>query len=350
MSKRSNDQDGEKKRAKPHGPRPFWSGTITFGLVSLPVSLFVATRSKKVSLRMIDDAGESLARRYFCPKQERALEPDEIVRGYAVEKDKFVVVKDDELDAIAPQKSQEIDLRRFVPVDEIDPMYFERAYFLAPGKGATKPYRLLAKSMEATGRAGIATCVIRGSEYLIAILSNRGILRAEILRFADELRSPDDVGLSETAKPDAGAVKRMEKAIQAKSGKRLDDNELVDAQAERILKRVNDKLKADKDVIHEPDDAEAVEPSGDNDPVDLMAALKASLQQNSGRSKKQSKKSNTQSSKKARSKRSGTTKSGGRTKQTNRSREELYQRAQKLGIAGRSKMNKDELAAAVDAA
>jgi DNA end-binding protein Ku len=136
--------------AIPHGPRPFWSGTITFGLVSLPVSLFVATRSKKVSLRMIDDEGKLLARRYFCPKQERALEPEEIVRGYAVEKDKFVAVKDDELDAIAPQKPQEIDLRRFVPVDAIDPMYFERAYFLTLGKGATKPYRLLAKSMKAT--------------------------------------------------------------------------------------------------------------------------------------------------------------------------------------------------------
>ncbi|HET7369203.1 MAG TPA: Ku protein [Gammaproteobacteria bacterium] len=336
---RKGHHDSEEQSRRP-GPRPFWSGIIAFGLVSLPVSLYVATRSNKVSLRMVDDDGEPLARRYFCPNEERPLEPDEIVRGYEVEKDQFVVVSDEELDAIAPPKSQEIDLRRFVPADDIDPMYFERAYFLAPDKGATKPYRLLAKSMEETGRAGIATCVIRGKEYLIAILSSRGILRAEILRFADELRTPDDVGLAEPAKPDTAATRQIDKAIKANSRKTLDNKHMVDARAERIRQRVDEKLKADEDVFHDPGYAEADEPPEDTDPVDLMAVLKASLEQEGDGADG-----------KARPRRKAAPRKGnGHEKAPARSRDELYEQAQKLDIAGRSKMNKTELAKAIDAA
>lgn len=339
MPERKRDND---EQARPHGPRPFWSGIIAFGLVSLPVSLFVATRSKRVSLRMIAEDGEPLARRYFCPNEERPLEADEIVRGYEVEKDKFVAVSEDELDAIAPPRSQEIDLRRFVPVDDIDPMYFERAYFLAPDKGAIKPYRLLAKSMEDAGRAGIATCVIRGKEYLLAILSSHGILRAEILRFADELRSPRDIGLPDTAKPDAAAVRRIEKAIQSNSRKTLDKQQMVDARAERILKRIGEKLKAGEDVIREPEDVEADEASAGTEPVDLMAVLKAGLQQEAGRPNRKFARSGKKPPEKKQKR------SGGGKKKTERSREALYEQAQKLNIAGRSKMSKAELAAAID--
>ncbi|HET7306391.1 MAG TPA: Ku protein [Gammaproteobacteria bacterium] len=318
------------------GLRPFWSGIIAFGLVSLPVSLYVATRSNKVSLRMVDADGEPLARRYFCPNEERPLEADEIVRGYEVEKDQFVVVGNDELDAIAPPKSQEIDLRRFVPAGDIDPMYFERAYFLAPDKGATKPYRLLAKSMEDTGRAGIATCVIRGKEYLIAILSSHGILRAEILRFADELRTPDDIGLPELAKPDAAAVKKIEKAIKAGSRKTLDIDKMADAHAQRLLKRVDEKLKAGEDVIHEPAYAEVEDDEAQEgtEPVDLMAVLKASLEQGGDGAR-------------ASKRKAAGPRPGGRSRKADRSRDELYQQAQKMDIPGRSKMTRDELARAI---
>lgn len=333
--------------ARPHGPRPFWSGIITFGLVSLPVSLYVATRPQKVSLRMVDEAGEPLARRYFCPNEDKALDSDEIVRGYEVEPDEFVVVSDEELDAIAPEKSKEIDLRRFVPLDDIDPMYFERAYFLAPGEGATKPYRLLARSMEATGRAGIATCVIRGTEYLIAILSEHGILRAEILRFADELRSPEDVGLTETSKPDAAVVKRMEKSIQKESGDTLDADLLADPRSARLLALVDKKLKSGKDVYREPEAAAAEAPSEDNEPVDLMALLKASLADDA-QPGGQSPASRHKKTANGASKTDGKGRSAAATE--SRSREELYEQARKLDIPGRSKMSKEELAAAIKAA
>jgi DNA end-binding protein Ku len=350
-NKEDKDDDKDYHEAEHHGPRPFWSGTITFGLVSLPVSLYVATRSKRVKLRMVDHDGEPLAKRYFCPAEEVALESDEIVRGYEVEKDQFVVVENEELDAIAPEKSQEIDLRRFVPVDQIDPMFFQRAYFLAPNQGAIKPYRLLAQSMEDSERAGIATCVIRGKEYLLAILSHQGILRAEILRFAEELRTPADIGLPESIDADNDLTKRMEKSIQANSRKTLDRSALVDERSENIRERVDDKLEADEDVIHETDDDDIEHADSDEEPVDLMAVLKQSLEQKSGDSGSDKHKKNNgkkRKSKPRKSKKKAQKKSGGEPTSTDMTRDELYDRAQQLDIPGRSRMTKEELAAAIN--
>src|SRR5699024_10196100 len=147
-------------QARP-GPRPFWSGSIAFGLINLPVSLYAAYRRHRVALGMVDEDGKLLRRRYYCPHDEQELTAAEIIRGYAVAEETFVMVEDEELDAVAPEQAREIDLRRFVPAADIDPMYFERAYFLTPGEGAVKAYRLLAQSMQYEQRAGIATVVMR---------------------------------------------------------------------------------------------------------------------------------------------------------------------------------------------
>ncbi|HEY0671085.1 MAG TPA: Ku protein, partial [Longimicrobiales bacterium] len=168
--------------------RSFWSGTITFGLVSIPVNLFPGVRSQRAALRMLADDGTPLQRRFYCEKQNREVNGDEIVRGYETAKGKYVVVTDDELEALEPKKSRDIDLRRFVPAEDIDPLFFERSYYLAPAGESVKAYRLLAETMEKTGRAGIATFVMRGKEYLVAIVAEDGLLRADTMRFADELR------------------------------------------------------------------------------------------------------------------------------------------------------------------
>jgi DNA end-binding protein Ku len=256
------------------GPRAFWSGTITFGLVSVPVELYPANRSQRVSLRMTAPDGTPLTRRYFCPKEERVLDWDEIVRGYEVEKDTFVVVTDDELEKLAPERTRDIDLRRFVPASGIDPIYFERAYYLTPGGNSTKAYRLLAATMEQTDRAGIATFVMRGKEYLVAILAENGILRAETLRFADEVRAPDDVGLPEPQKPKAATVKRFEKAIASLAKKTLDESELADTGSERLLELVARKEKSGEDVI----EARGAPGETSEGVIDLMEVLRRSLQ------------------------------------------------------------------------
>src|SRR5215475_3863792 len=140
--------------------RPFWSGTITFGLVSVPVDLYPGNRTNRAPLRMLSPEGEPLSRRYYSQKTERDLEDDQMIRAFEIEKDKFVVVTDEELERLAPEQSRDIDLRRFVPLEDIPPLYFDRSYFLAPGQGAEKAYKLLAETMTNDDLAGIATFVM----------------------------------------------------------------------------------------------------------------------------------------------------------------------------------------------
>ena len=271
------------KRAKEAGTgdvvraRAFWSGTITFGLVSIPVNLFSGTRSHGTALRMLTDDGTPLARRFFCPKHEREVEGDEIVRGYEVKKDKYVVVTEDELEALEPRKSRDIDLRRFVKADEIDPIYFERSYFLTPAGESTKAYRLLAASLEEHKRAGIATFVMRGKEYLVAITAEENVLRADTLRFSDELRTATEVGLPKKRPAVKKAdVTRMQKLIGTHSSAKIAEAELEDEYAEQLHKLVARKERKDEDVYELPEEV-ADEAGAEADVIDLVEVLKRSL-------------------------------------------------------------------------
>jgi DNA end-binding protein Ku len=332
------------------GLRPFWSGTIAFGLVSLPVGLYVANRGKRVSLRLVDDDGTPLSRRYLCPADEKFISDEEIVRGFEIAKEEFVVVSDEELEALAPEKSQEIDLRRFAPLAEIDPVFFERAYFLAPAKGASKAYRLLARAMEETGRAGIATFVMRGKEYLVAIIAEKGLLRAETLRFADELRTPEDVGLPEMEEVDAALIQEYEREIDALSEDDLDRRQLSDRQTERLLELVERKLATGSDVVAAPEELEP--PEGD-EVVDLMRILKESLEEVTPVGAPAPERGRRAPG--GRAGREGG-RQGGRRKQAaalneqelaERSKAELYEQAKQLDISGRSGMTKEQLIDAI---
>lgn len=263
--------------AQPSGLRSFWTGTITFGLVTVPVALYAATRSRSAGLRMVGPDDSPVQRRYVCSKDGEVLSNDDIVRGYEIEKGNFVVVTDDELEAVEPRKSREIDLRLFVDRDEIAPIYFERAYFLVPGGGTNKAYRLLAEVMEKRNKAGIATFVMRAKEYLVAIIAENGILRAETLRFADEVRSPQDVGLPEPAKAAPADVKKFESQI-AKHSKKLDLRELLDDYGERLEKLVAQKQKKKDAIVRAPVEEED-DAGGGAEVVDLLAVLSRSLGQ-----------------------------------------------------------------------
>jgi DNA end-binding protein Ku len=261
--------------------RPFWSGTITFGLVSIPVNLYPANRESRVSLRMLGPGGEPLSREYYAPETGEDLESMEAIRGYEVRKGKYVTITDEELERLAPEKSRDIDLRVFVKRDEIPPLYFKRAYFLAPADKSAKAYRLLAETMDRTRRTGIATFVMRGKEYLVAIYADRGILRANTLRFSDEIRTPQAVGLREKkeAQP-KGIVRQFETAIARLTRKTLDPKELRDEYSESLLKFAEKKYAQRKDVVetHAKGRPEKV--------VDLMEVLKRSLGQNGKKTKR----------------------------------------------------------------
>ena len=265
-----------RKRAEPEedgaGGRPFWSGTLTFGLVSVPVSLFPATRSNRASLRMLGPDGQPLARRYYAEKTGKDLDADEVVRGYEVNKEKFVIVTDEELERLAPEKTRDIDLKQFVPADSIPPIYFERGYFLTPAAGSQKAYKLLAETMDKSGLAGIATFVMRGKEYLVAIFSDKGILRAETMRFADELRSPADVGLPKKKEAPKATVTKFEKMIATKSKKSFTPSKLADKQTDSLLKLVKKKQSKRENVVKVEEEVDT-----DRKVVDLVKILKQSL-------------------------------------------------------------------------
>jgi DNA end-binding protein Ku len=254
------------------GARPFWSGTLTFGLVSVPVDLYPGNRTNRASLRMLGPSGEPLARRYFSQKTGRDLDNEDMVRGYEIDKDKYVVVTDEELERLAPEQSRDIDLRRFVDLQSIPPLYFDRSYFLAPSAGSEKAYKLLAETMAKSDLAGIATFVMRGKAYLVAIFPEHGILRAETMRFEDEIRSPKQIGLPEKKKVPAVTVKKFERMIAKHSNKQLSLKELKDERTAELLKLVAKKRKQHKDVV------EVEVPERDEGKVvDLMEVLKKSL-------------------------------------------------------------------------
>ena len=236
------------------------------------MNLFPAARSNRASLRMLGPDGQPLARKYYAEKTGKDLDVDEVVRGYEVDKEKYVIVTDEELERLAPEKTRDIDLKQFVPADSIPPLYFERGYFLTPAEGSQKAYKLLAETMDKSELAGVATFVMRGKEYLVAIFSDKGILRAETMRFADELRSPSDVGLPKKKEVPKATVHKFEKLIATKSKKQFTPTKLADKQTDSLLKLVKKKQAKRSNVVKVEEEVDT-----DHKVVDLVKILKQSL-------------------------------------------------------------------------
>ncbi|MFO7562508.1 MAG: Ku protein [Enhygromyxa sp.] len=315
------------ERRVEEGPKSFWSGTISFGLVSVPVALYSATRGAPgSSLRMLAPDGAPLRREYLCPEHERALEPDEIVRAYELDDGERVVITDAELEALAPEASRDIEIQQFVDRDQLSPLMFERPYFLLPSTTTIKPYRLLALVLEQLGRAGIATFVMRGHEHVVAILAEGGLLRAQTLRFVSELRTPEQIGLPEApAKIPASKLERMRKLIREHTEADIDPRELDDETRDRTRALAERKLAEGRDVVEQPE----AEPGAEAEIIDLMEVLKQSL---------------------GRPPSSPPPPAPPSRVSAEASKQELYEQAQALEIEGRSAMSKQELREAIERA
>jgi len=263
--------------AHPEGPASghvLWSGTLSFGLVAIPVQLYSAQRSLRASLRTLSSDGVPLGRRYFAPGSTDPLEPEEIVRGYELERDQYIPLSDQELDSLAPEQSRDIELTRFVPSDAISPLYFEHSYFLIPSS-SNVAYRLLVATMARTNRAGIATFVMHGKQQLVAILAEDGLMRAEVLRFQDELRPPIAVATGKARRVLERDRTRIQRAVKRLIKPGLARRELTDHYWGRLSALAEQKRAKRHDVVHgEPHGVTAH--SGSN-VIDLMEALKKSL-------------------------------------------------------------------------
>ncbi len=259
--------------------RPIWSGTITFGLVSIPVDLLSAVRPRLTAMKLIDSEGHALGREFRCSKDGTVLDNNDIVRGYETQDGKMVVITDEEFESVAPEMSADIRLKNFVLLDQVPPVYFQKSYYLSPsGKSATA-YNLLTATMSRAGRAGIGSFVMRGHEYLVAIVAANGVLRADTLRYADEIRDSKDIGLPAYSKPPAKLVAQYSTAIEALRRNALDPGELEDKESEELRAMVKAKNKDSNNVIHrtdlESDDSEAPEHSAKV--IDLTEVLRRSL-------------------------------------------------------------------------
>jgi len=253
--------------------RPIAGATISFGLVSIPVRLYPATQSSAaISFNLLHKKdGSRLKQQYICPRDGEIVSRDEMVKGYEFAKDQYVTFTPEELKALEEKATQSIDIDSFVPLSAIDPIYFERPYYLGPEKGGDKAYRLLAEAMRESGRAALARYAARGKQYLVMLRPSsdgRALILQELL-YADEVRA-----ISEVPLPD-GEVREAE----LKLAKQLIDQIATETfEPSKYRDEVRERIQADIDRKVQGHDisesAPAPEPARI---IDLMAALKASL-------------------------------------------------------------------------
>src|SRR5437899_9733945 len=174
--------------------RPIWSGTISFGLVSVPVRMFTATQSRELRFHFLHKKDLTpIAYEKVRRDDREPVDPDEIVRGFEIEKGRYVPLEDEDLDRLDVELTHSIDICDFVSLEEIDPVYFRKAYYLLPAEGAEKPYRLLVRALEETGRVAIAKVVIRNKQHLACLRPYEGALVIETMYYADEVRDPSEL-------------------------------------------------------------------------------------------------------------------------------------------------------------
>jgi DNA end-binding protein Ku len=313
--------------------RPIWSGAINFGLVTVPVDLYSATEDHTISFRQFQ-RGTSDRIRYKRVNERTGEEVpfSEIVKGADVGGGDYVIIEPDELDAIAPGRSRTIDIDAFVDLDEIDPVHFAKTYWLAPTKEEySRAYSLLLQAMAKTNRAGVATFVMRGKEYLTALRAGDGLLILNILLFPEDLRDPVKE-LKSMPEVTAARGKELDMAvtlIDSMSDEWNPDN-YHDTYTQRVEKLIEDKA-AGREIISES------EPAQPTKVVDLFDALSRSVE---GRKKRRDDSSDDGGKRRSASKDSGQDLSS-------LSKAELDKMARDLDIKGRSKMSRDELEQAV---
>lgn len=275
----ANEPSGERRQ----GPRPMWSGSITFGLVTVPVELHSSVRSTRPRTRLLGPDGAPLERRYRCPVHDRLLTDDEVVRGYPIGHGRHVTVTDEELDALAPERSGEICLLHFTEHGSLPLPLIQRTLYMAPRPGSARAYRLLTTVMERTGLCGIATFVMRGHEHLAAIVAEDGVLRAELLRYDDELRKPeDDVGLSPAPRRiDAAALDPVRRALTELYADEVDLEALHDEREDQLQRLAEARLARGEGVVEAP--AAAVEHELREHVVDLMQVLRQRIEEDDAR-------------------------------------------------------------------
>src|ERR1700694_2258880 len=252
-------------------PHALGSGTISFGLVAIPVKMYTAASAGGVSFHQLHaKCGNRLRQQMFCQVDNEVVDRSAIVKGYEFQKDQYVRFTDEEIKSLEGETSRVIDIAEFVPLSTVDPIYFERTYYLGPDKGGEKAYRLLAEAMTQSERVALAKVVMRGKESLVLGRSAQDGLMLHTMYFADEVRSFSEIDKGQSAKIKEGELALAQQLIDGLSNAEFEPQRYTDEYRDRVLELINGKVEG-KEVIA------AGPPVHRAQVIDLMEALEESL-------------------------------------------------------------------------
>ncbi|MFL5841486.1 MAG: Ku protein [Thermoleophilaceae bacterium] len=260
-------------------PRPIWTGAISFGLVNVPVKLFTAVDRKTVRFNQLNSrTGSRIAQKRVDPTTGDEVAYEDIVKGYEIAPDRYVIIEPGDLESVQPKKTRMVEIEDFVDLNEIDPIYFDHPYYLVPDKGADKAYKLLLEAMRETGKVALGRVVIRSKEYLVAVRPKGELLAMETMLFADEVVPPERLDDVLPAEVDAGEreLKMAKQLVESLSGP-FEPEKYADSYREAVLALIEQKAEGKAIAVAPAEEPKAV--------PDLMAALEASIAEAKQRSK-----------------------------------------------------------------
>jgi DNA end-binding protein Ku len=300
--------------------RAIWSGSISFGLVSVPVRMFSAIEEHTLHFNYVHAPdGSRIGYEKICKAEDKPVPDDEIVKAFEYEKGEWVYMTDEDFEAAAEENHRMIDIRAFVPYEDIDPIFFERTYYLAPQEDGTKVYALLVRAMENARLAAVAKWVMRDRQNLGLLRVREGVITLERMHFADEIRPVEDIAPKD-ADVNEQELAMAEQLVEQFKGT-FDPSEYRDTYRDALCEIIKAKRKGEEIRVEKEPEPET--------PTDLMAALRASVEAARGR---------------------GSKVAAGDGELEGLSKDELYELAKDADIPGRSDMSKDELAKALKAA
>lgn len=252
-------------------PRSMWKGSVSFGLVNIPVQMYTAVRDHTIRFhRMSDDGSCRLRTKLYCPETGKEFDFDKTARGFEVAPDQYVILDDEEIDSIKPDHGHTIDIEDFVSLDEIDPVFYDRPYYLAPASGGSRPYRLLVEAMERSGKVGIARFTLREKSHLSALRVSQGGLCLSTMRYHDEVLALSDVTKIPDDTVDERQIELATQLIGALT-RPFEPDRYEDAFRQQVQELIERKAQGERiPVVSEEEEPEA-------EVVDLMDALKRSL-------------------------------------------------------------------------
>jgi DNA end-binding protein Ku len=249
-----------------------WSGTISFSLVAIPVHLVRAVEPGRVSFHMLHSRDNSpLLRRMVCPAEEKVIPPEEIIRGFEIAPDRHILITEEELESVSPERSRTIEIIEFIDMEDVDPVYYDHPYYLIPSKGGEKSYALLAEVMRRTSKAGLAKFVLGEREYLVAVKSAEGALSMITLHYTDEVLGDDEIAPEETG--DEAKEKNLIKKIIHEMTVEYNPDKYANERSAKIMDLLRKKARA-KGYAEAPEIG--IEEEGEG-PADLVALLRKSM-------------------------------------------------------------------------